>query len=128
MVFQVHQEPFLQLARERLPDLTWLPRFQSRNPSRDGATSNLKQANARHPRCGHRLPSQCATNVSILRTCETPKRIYTISSIFRRSIADAEQNVKGKRNAIFENRRNPRICYFSHLHIPLHTCYTSISP
>jgi hypothetical protein len=33
MVLQVHQEPFLQLATERLPDMMRVPRFEARNPS-----------------------------------------------------------------------------------------------
>src|SRR5712692_3451473 len=49
MVLQVHQESFLQLATERLPDMMWVPRFEAGDPSRDGATSNLEQVNATHP-------------------------------------------------------------------------------
>jgi len=49
MVFQVHQEPFLQLATERLPDMMRVSRFEARNPSGDRATSNLEQVNATHP-------------------------------------------------------------------------------
>src|SRR6266571_2971387 len=48
MVFQVHQEPFLQLATERLPDMMRVPRFEAGNPTGDGATSNLEQVNATH--------------------------------------------------------------------------------
>jgi hypothetical protein len=45
MVLQVHQKPFLQLATERLSDMMWVPRFEARNPSGDGAASNLEQVN-----------------------------------------------------------------------------------
>jgi hypothetical protein len=49
MVFQVHQEPFLQLATERLTNMMRVSRFEDGNPSRDGATSDLEQVNATHP-------------------------------------------------------------------------------
>ncbi len=45
---QVKKESLFQLATERLPDVVRVPRFEARNPPRDGATRNLEQVDATH--------------------------------------------------------------------------------
>ena len=65
VIFEPEHEAFFELATERLPDSS--PRFEARNPSRNGAVRDFEQINAVNGWCNHGSPCEWCTQLTILK-------------------------------------------------------------
>jgi len=125
MILQVKKESLFQLTTEWLPDMMWIPRFEARNPPRDGTARNLEEVDAPHPCCCHSFPMPRTKNANVPRIKASNEEVNLHG--LDGSIADVERNGKvggrphSKIPSMFDHRVLDSSTIESYYHLPIET-------